>query len=328
MSKLDIAEKRLPQDGRIKIKLRSHGRLRELDFRVSTLPTLFGEKVVLRLLDKERLMLDMTRLGFEPESLVKFQRNISKPYGMVLVTGPTGSGKTNTLYSALQSLNTPQTNIMTAEDPVEFNLAGINQVQVREQIGLNFAAALRSFLRQDPNIILVGEIRDFETAEIAIKAALTGHLVLSTLHTNDAPSTISRLMNMGIEPFLVATSVNLIQAQRLIRRICSECKVEQSLPPEALAEVGFSPAEAKTMKTYKGQGCAKCNDTGYKGRIGLYEVMEVTDEVRELILIGASALELRKRAIEDGMITLRESGLQKIRNGVTTLEEVVRETVA
>ena len=328
MSKLDIAEKRLPQDGRIKIKLRSHGRSRELDFRVSTLPTLFGEKVVMRLLDKEKLMLDMTRLGFEPESLVKFQRNISKPYGMVLVTGPTGSGKTNTLYSALQSLNTPQTNIMTAEDPVEFNLVGINQVQVREQIGLNFAAALRSFLRQDPNIILVGEIRDFETAEIAIKAALTGHLVLSTLHTNDAPSTISRLMNMGIEPFLVATSVNLIQAQRLIRRICSDCKAEQPLPPEALIEVGFTSAEAKTMKTYKGQGCKTCNDTGYKGRIGLYEVLEVTDEVRELILIGASALELRKRAIEDGMITLRESGLQKIRLGVTTLEEVVRETVA
>jgi type IV pilus assembly protein PilB len=328
MSKLDIAEKRLPQDGRIKIKLRSHGRSRELDFRVSTLPTLFGEKVVMRLLDKEKLMLDMTRLGFEPESLVKFQRNISKPYGMVLVTGPTGSGKTNTLYSALQSLNTPQTNIMTAEDPVEFNLVGINQVQVREQIGLNFAAALRSFLRQDPNIILVGEIRDFETAEIAIKAALTGHLVLSTLHTNDAPSTISRLMNMGIEPFLVATSVNLIQAQRLIRRICSDCKAEQPLPPEALIEVGFTSAEAKTMKNYKGQGCKTCNDTGYKGRIGLYEVLEVTDEVRELILIGASALELRKRAIEDGMITLRESGLQKIRLGVTTLEEVVRETVA
>ncbi len=328
MAKLDIAEKRLPQDGRIKIKLKHRGRSRELDFRVSTLPTLFGEKVVLRLLDKERLMLDMTRLGFEPESLLKFQRNISKPYGMVLVTGPTGSGKTNTLYSALQSLNQPQTNIMTAEDPVEFNLAGINQVQVREQIGLNFAAALRSFLRQDPNIILVGEIRDFETAEIAIKAALTGHLVLSTLHTNDAPSTISRLMNMGIEPFLVATSVNLIQAQRLIRRICNECKVEHHVPPEALLEVGFSPAEVKEMKTYKGQGCKTCNETGYKGRIGLYEVMEVTDEVRELILIGASALELRKRAIEDGMITLRESGLQKIRNGVTTLDEVVRETVA
>jgi type IV pilus assembly protein PilB len=328
MSKLDISEKRLPQDGRIKIKLKAHGRSRELDFRVSTLPTLFGEKVVLRLLDKERLMLDMTKLGFESESLVKFQRNISKPYGMVLVTGPTGSGKTNTLYSALQTLNTSETNIMTAEDPVEFNLPGINQVQMKEQIGLNFAAALRSFLRQDPNIILVGEVRDFETAEIAIKAALTGHLVLSTLHTNDAPSTISRLMNMGIEPFLVATSVNLIQAQRLIRRICKDCRAEHPLPPEALTEVGFSPEEAKQLKTYKGSGCKTCNNTGYKGRIGLYEVMEVTDEIRELILIGASSLELRKRAVEDGMITLRESGLQKIKNGVTTLEEVVRETVA
>jgi type IV pilus assembly protein PilB len=328
LSKLDIAEKRLPQDGRIKIKLKVHGRSRELDFRVSTLPTLFGEKVVLRLLDKERLMLDMTKLGFEPESLVKFQRNITKPYGMVLVTGPTGSGKTNTLYSALQALNTPETNIMTAEDPVEFNLPGINQVQMKEQIGLNFAAALRSFLRQDPNIILVGEVRDFETAEIAIKAALTGHLVLSTLHTNDAPSTISRLMNMGIEPFLVATSVNLIQAQRLIRRICKDCKTEHNLPPEGLAEVGFSKEEVAQLKTYKGAGCSKCNNTGYKGRVGLYEVMEVTEDIRELILIGASALELRKRAIEDGMITLRESGLQKIRNGITTLEEVVRETVA
>lgn len=328
MSKLDISEKRLPQDGRIKIKVKVDARSRELDFRVSTLPTLFGEKVVLRLLDKENLMLDMTKLGFEPESLVKFQRNISKPYGMVLVTGPTGSGKTNTLYSALQSLNTVETNIMTAEDPVEFNLMGINQVQMKEQIGLNFAAALRSFLRQDPNIVLVGEIRDFETAEIAIKAALTGHLVLSTLHTNDAPSTISRLMNMGIEPFLVATSVNLIQAQRLIRRICKECKQEHPMPPEALVEVGFSVDEAKSLKTYKGQGCATCNNTGYKGRIGLYEVMEITDELRELILIGASALELRKKAIEDGMITLRESGLHKIREGVTTIEEVVRETVA
>jgi len=328
MSKLDISEKRLPQDGRIKIKVKIDARSRELDFRVSSLPTLFGEKVVLRLLDKENLMLDMTKLGFEPESLVKFQRNISRPYGMVLVTGPTGSGKTNTLYSALQSLNTIQTNIMTAEDPVEFNLMGINQVQMKEQIGLNFAAALRSFLRQDPNIILVGEIRDFETAEIAIKAALTGHLVLSTLHTNDAPSTISRLMNMGIEPFLVATSVNLIQAQRLIRRVCKDCKTEHTSPAEALIEVGFSAEEAKTLKTYKGKGCATCNNTGYKGRIGLYEVMEVTDEVRELILIGASALELRKKAIEDGMITLRESGLYKIRAGVTTIEEVVRETVA
>jgi len=328
MSKLDISEKRLPQDGRIKIKVKVDSRSRELDFRVSTLPTLFGEKVVLRLLDKQNLMLDMTKLGFEAESLTKFKRNISKPYGMVLVTGPTGSGKTNTLYSALQSLNTIQTNIMTAEDPVEFNLPGINQVQMKEQIGLNFAAALRSFLRQDPNIVLVGEIRDFETAEIAIKAALTGHLVLSTLHTNDAPSTISRLMNMGIEPFLVATSVNLIQAQRLIRRICKDCKQEHQTPAEALIEVGFSVEEGKTIKTFKGKGCATCNNTGYKGRIGLYEVMEITDEIRELILIGASALELRKKAIDDGMITLRESGLYKIREGVTTPEEVVRETVA
>ncbi len=328
MSKLDISEKRLPQDGRIKIKVKVDSRSRELDFRVSTLPTLFGEKVVLRLLDKQNLMLDMTKLGFEPESLVKFKRNISKPYGMVLVTGPTGSGKTNTLYSALQSLNTVDTNIMTAEDPVEFNLPGINQVQMKEQIGLNFAAALRSFLRQDPNIVLVGEIRDFETAEIAIKAALTGHLVLSTLHTNDAPSTISRLMNMGIEPFLVATSVNLIQAQRLIRRICKDCKQENQTPMEALVEVGFRADEAKSLKTYKGKGCATCNNTGYKGRIGLYEVLEITDEIRELILIGASALELRKKAVDDGMITLRESGLYKIRAGVTTIEEVVRETVA
>jgi len=328
MSKLDISEKRLPQDGRIKVKVKIDSRSRELDFRVSTLPTLFGEKVVLRLLDKMNLMLDMTKLGFEPESLVKFQRNIAKPYGMVLVTGPTGSGKTNTLYSALQSLNTVDTNIMTAEDPVEFNLMGINQVQMKEQIGLNFAAALRSFLRQDPNIILVGEIRDFETAEIAIKAALTGHMVLSTLHTNDAPSTISRLMNMGIEPFLVATSVNLIQAQRLIRRVCKECKQEQPTPPEALIEIGFSAEEAKSLKIFKGKGCLTCNNTGYKGRIGLYEVLEVTDEIRELILIGASALELRKKAIDDGMLTLRASGLQKIRGGVTTIEEVVRETVA
>jgi type IV pilus assembly protein PilB len=328
MAKLDISEKRLPQDGRIKIKLKADGKSRELDFRVSTLPTLFGEKVVMRLLDKEKLMLDMTKLGFEPESLEKFKRNISRPYGMVLVTGPTGSGKTNTLYSALQSLNTNETNIMTAEDPVEFNLVGVNQVQMKEQIGLNFAAALRSFLRQDPNIILVGEIRDFETAEIAIKAALTGHLVLSTLHTNDAPSTISRLMNMGIEPFLVATSVNLIQAQRLIRRVCSECKAEYPTPVEALIEVGFTKDEAKQLKLYKGKGCAKCNNTGYKGRVGLYEVMEITDDIRELILIGASALELRKRAVEQGMLTLRQSGLMKIKNGITTIEEVVRETVA
>ena len=327
MAKLDISEKRLPQDGRIKIKVKIDNRSRELDFRVSTLPTLFGEKIVLRLLDKDKLMLDMTKLGFEQKSLEIFQRNIAKPYGMVLVTGPTGSGKTNTLYSALQSLNTSETNIMTAEDPVEFNLPGINQVQMKEQIGLNFAAALRSFLRQDPNIVLVGEIRDFETAEIAIKAALTGHLVLSTLHTNDAPSTISRMVNMGIEPFLVATSVNIIQAQRLIRRVCSNCKEEQKVPVEAFTEIGFSVEEAPTLKSYKGRGCDVCNGTGYKGRIGLYEVMEVTDELRELIIIGASAIELRKKAIELGMITLRGSGLHKLREGITTIEEVVKETV-
>lgn len=327
MSKLDISEKRLPQDGRIKIKVKIDNRSRELDFRVSTLPTLFGEKVVLRLLDKEKLMLDMTKLGFEVESLEKFQRAIANPYGMVLVTGPTGSGKTNTLYSALQSLNTPETNIMTAEDPVEFNLQGINQVQMKEQIGLNFAAALRSFLRQDPNIVLVGEIRDFETAEIAIKAALTGHLVLSTLHTNDAPSTISRLVNMGIEPFLVATSVNIIQAQRLIRRVCKDCKEEVHMPSEGLVEIGFKPEEVGDIRLYKGRGCQTCNNTGYKGRVGLYEVMEITDDLRELIIIGASAMELRRKAIELGMITLRESGLCKIRDGITTIEEVVKETV-
>ncbi|NNE68054.1 MAG: type IV-A pilus assembly ATPase PilB [Pyrinomonadaceae bacterium] len=328
MAKLDISEKRLPQDGRIKIKVKIDNRSRELDFRVSTLPTLFGEKVVLRLLDKEKLMLDMTKLGFEERSLEMFKRNIEKPYGMVLVTGPTGSGKTNTLYSALQSLNTSETNIMTAEDPVEFNLKGINQVQMKEQIGLNFAAALRSFLRQDPNIVLVGEIRDFETAEIAIKAALTGHLVLSTLHTNDAPSTVSRMVNMGIEPFLVATSVNLIQAQRLIRRICSECKEEHEIPVEGLIEIGFSEEEADELTMYKGKGCDRCNNTGYKGRVGLFEVMEMTDELRELVIIGASSIEIRKKAIETGMLSLRDSGLQKLRDGITTIEEVVKETVA
>ncbi|MEO8041139.1 MAG: type IV-A pilus assembly ATPase PilB [Acidobacteriota bacterium] len=327
MAKLDISEKRLPQDGRIKIKVKIDDRSRELDFRVSTLPTLFGEKVVLRLLDKDKLMLDMAGLGFEPDSLEKFKRNIANPYGMVLVTGPTGSGKTNTLYSALQSLNTSETNIMTAEDPVEFNLEGINQVQMKEQIGLNFAAALRSFLRQDPNIILVGEIRDFETAEIAIKAALTGHLVFSTLHTNDAPSTISRLVNMGIEPFLVATSVNIIQAQRLIRRICNNCREEVHFPPEGLVEIGFKEEESRTLKMYRGRGCDICLNTGYKGRVGLYEVMEITDDLRELIIIGASAIELRRKAIELGMITLRESGLCKLRDGITTVEEVVKETV-
>jgi type IV pilus assembly protein PilB len=327
MAKLDIAEKRLPQDGRIMIKFKADGKKKELDFRVSTVPTLYGEKIVLRLLDKENLRLDMTKLGFEAESLKKFERNILKPYGMVLVTGPTGSGKTNTLYSSVSRLNQVDTNIMTAEDPVEFQLAGINQVQMKEQIGLNFAAALRAFLRQDPNIILVGEIRDFETAEIAVKAALTGHLVLSTLHTNDAPSTISRLMNMGIEPFLVATSVNLICAQRLVRRICSNCKEELEVPEQALIDAGYSPEEVKTTKIYHGKGCTTCNKGGYKGRTGLYEVMEVNDELRELILVGASALELKKKAIEQGMITLRRSGLIKVAAGMTTMEEVLRETV-
>ncbi len=327
MSKLDISEKRLPQDGRIMIKLMKDGRKKQLDFRVSVLPTLHGEKIVMRLLDKENLRLDMTKLGFEPESLAKFQKAIFKPYGMVLVTGPTGSGKTNTLYSSIAQLNKPETNILTAEDPVEFELPGINQVQMKEQIGLNFATALRSFLRQDPNIILVGEIRDFETAEIAIKAALTGHLVLSTLHTNDAPSTISRLMNMGIEPFLVATSVHLIGAQRLVRRICSECKVPDQIAPQVLIDAGYAPEQAKTVKIYKGQGCPACGNKGYKGRVGLYEVLEITDELRELILVGASALELKKKGLEQGMISLRRSGLIKVAAGLTTLEEVIRETV-
>jgi type IV pilus assembly protein PilB len=327
MAKLDISEKRLPQDGRIMIKYRKDGKIKDLDFRVSTIPALYGEKIVMRLLDKENLRLDMTKLGFESESLTKFERAILRPYGMVLVTGPTGSGKTNTLYSSISRLNTPETNIMTAEDPVEFQLAGINQVQMKDQIGLNFAAALRAFLRQDPNIILVGEIRDFETAEIAVKAALTGHLVLSTLHTNDAPSTISRLMNMGIEPFLVATSVNLICAQRLVRRICSNCKEVLKVPDQAMLDAGYTQDELATTQIFIGKGCATCNKTGYKGRVGLYEVMEINDELRELILVGASALELKKKAVDNGMLTLRRSGLTKVALGMTTIEEVVRETV-
>jgi type IV pilus assembly protein PilB len=327
MAKLDIAEKRLPQDGRIKIKMRVENRTRDLDFRVSCLPTLWGEKIVMRLLDKSKLMLDMTKLGFEPHSLERFKNAIAKPYGIVLVTGPTGSGKTNTLYSALAALNKPETNIMTAEDPVEFNLAGVNQVQVRENIGLNFAAVLRSFLRQDPNIILVGEIRDYETAEIAVKAALTGHLVLSTLHTNDAPSTVSRMVNMGIEPFLVGTAVNLIQAQRLIRRVCKNCKIEDDVPSKTLIDVGYEPEEASEIKVFKGKGCGACNGTGYKGRIGLYEVMEITEGIRDLVMVGATAVEIKRKALEEGMLTLRMSGLEKIKAGVTTIEEVLRETV-
>jgi len=327
MAKMDISEKRLPQDGRIKVRTTFDGKKKEIDYRVSSLPTLFGEKIVLRILDKDNLPLDMSKLGFEEESLKKIEKAILKPYGMVLVTGPTGSGKTSTLYSALNRLNTPETNIMTAEDPVEYNFRGINQVQIKEQIGLTFAAALRSFLRQDPNIILVGEIRDFETTEIAIKAALTGHLVLSSLHTNDAPSTISRMLNMGIEPFLVATSVHLICAQRLIRKICTSCKTEIKTPLQALIKAGFAQEDAKNVQTFKGEGCKTCNGTGYKGRIGMYEVMEIGEDIQELILVGASSQEIRRKAIEEGMFTLRRSGLEKIKAGLTTLDEVLRETV-
>ncbi len=328
LSKMDIAEKRLPQNGRIKFKLKGgDGNPKEVDMRVSTLPTIFGEKVVIRILDKSQLKLDLTQLGFEPISLQRFEDAISKPWGIILVTGPTGSGKTNTLYSAISKLNTPDTNILTAEDPVEFNIQGINQVNVRDDIGLTFAEALRAFLRQDPNIILVGEIRDFETADIAMKAALTGHLVFSTIHTNDAASTISRLVNMGIEPFLVANALILIVAQRLVRRLCNKCKVLNPLSPQVLIELGFMPDEIKNLKVYKPKGCADCNHTGYRGRIGLFEVMSITDEIRELIVSGAHAIEIRNKAIEQGMITLRRSGLEKIKNGITSVEEVVRETM-
>ncbi len=327
MARLDIAEKRLPQDGRIKTRFVDRGRNRDIDFRVSVLPTLFGEKVVLRLLDPEGLKLDMTKLGFEPEALTRFMRAIRKPWGMVLVTGPTGSGKTNTLYSSLGQINDPHVNIMTAEDPVEFNLQGVNQVPVRESIGLNFAAVLRSFLRQDPNIILVGEIRDGETASIGVKAALTGHLVLSTLHTNDAPSSINRLVNMGIEPFLVANSVNLIAAQRLVRRVCSQCAEPTGASVAELTEAGFKPDDAKTVRPMHGKGCDRCNGSGYKGRVGVFEVMEISERLREMIIVGAPSAELRAAAIEEGMLTLRMSGLEKVRQGLTTLEEVVRETM-
>jgi type IV pilus assembly protein PilB len=325
MSRLDIAERRLPQDGRIKLKL---GKGRDMDFRVSVMPTLFGEKTVLRLLDKANLQLDMTKLGFEEKPLRHFKDAIHKPFGMVLVTGPTGSGKTTTLYSALSELNSPEVNISTAEDPVEFNLHGINQVQMHEEIGLTFASALRSFLRQDPDIIMVGEIRDFETAEIAVKAALTGHLVLSTLHTNDAPQTINRLLNMGVEPFLVASSVLLILAQRLSRRICPNCKIEIDPPVEALRDLGVKMDEIGTFPVFEGRGCAQCSNTGFKGRIALYEVMPITDEIKELILAGASSMEIKREAIRLGMDTLRMAGLNKLKEGVTTINEVARTTMA
>ena len=328
MAKLDIAERRLPQDGRIRIRGGEGGAAREIDLRVSCLPTLFGEKIVLRLLDRAHLALDLTRLGFEPAALARLEANIRRPWGMVLVTGPTGSGKTSTLYSSIARINAPDTNILTAEDPVEFNLSGVNQVQIREGIGLTFAAALRAFLRQDPNIILVGEIRDVDTAGIAIKAALTGHLVLSTLHTNDAPSTVIRLVNMGMEPFLVAGAVTLICAQRLVRRICARCSEPDASPAPALVDIGFDAAEAATVAPRRGSGCDACSGTGYRGRVGLYEVMEVTDSLRSLILAGAPAGDLRRRAVEEGMVTLRQSGLRKIAQGVTTVDEVTRETAA
>jgi len=324
MSSMDIAERRLPQDGRIKLK--THGK--EMDFRVSVLPTLFGEKIVLRLLDKSNLQLDMTKLGFEDQALEHFKEAIYQPYGMVLVTGPTGSGKTTTLYSALSELNKTTQNISTAEDPVEYNLLGINQVQMHEEIGLNFASALRAFLRQDPDIIMVGEIRDFETAEIGVKAALTGHLVLSTLHTNDAPSTIHRLLNMGVEPFLVTSSVNLILAQRLCRKICEKCKQVIDTHPQVLTDMGMTRKQAGESVVYVGKGCDACNHSGYKGRIALYEVMPLGEELKELVLEGASGMELKRAAMRAGMKTLRQSGLEKIRAGITTVDEVLRVSAA
>ena len=322
MSKLNIAEKRLPQDGRI--RMRSAGK--DIDLRVSTLPTIFGEKVVMRVLDRSSVRVELEQLGFEPNDLSRYLAAIKKPYGMILVTGPTGSGKTTTLYASLNKINREDVNIMTVEDPVEYNIEGINQVHVKEDIGLTFAAALRSFLRQDPDIIMVGEIRDSETAEIAIRAALTGHLVFSTLHTNDAPSTVMRLVDMGIERYLIASSLVLILAQRLVRKICPYCKKEVSIPPKALEEIGFSEEEAKTVKIYKGEGCDNCNGTGYKGRVALYEVMPISEKLRRMILEGASTEELRQQAIEEGMSTLRMSGLKKIKEGVTTIDEVMNVT--
>ncbi|MFZ4857243.1 MAG: type IV-A pilus assembly ATPase PilB [Desulfuromonadaceae bacterium] len=325
MAELDIAERRLPQDGRIKIKL---GGGKDMDFRVSCLPTLFGEKIVMRLLDKGNLQTDLTKLGYEPEALAHFMHEIHKPFGMVLVTGPTGSGKTVSLYSAIAELNKVSENISTAEDPVEFNFAGINQVQMHEDIGLNFSAALRSFLRQDPDIIMIGEIRDFETAEIAIKAALTGHMVLSTLHTNDAPATINRLLNMGIEPFLVASAVNLITAQRLARRVCGECKQPENIPVQALIDAGVSPEEAPSYVCMRGKGCPTCNNTGYKGRVGFYQVMPMREEIKELILNGANTSEIKRESMRIGIKTMRQSGLTKLKEGVTSFEEVLRITVS
>jgi type IV pilus assembly protein PilB len=325
MSQLDIAERRLPQDGRIKIKM---DRDRDVDFRVSVLPTLFGEKVVLRLLDKSGLQLDMTHLGFEESDLKHFTKAIGQPFGMILVTGPTGSGKTTTLYSALSQLNKVDRNITTAEDPVEYNLMGVNQVQIHEDIDLTFANSLRAFLRQDPDIILVGEIRDYETAEISIKAALTGHLVLSTLHTNDAPSTVSRLLNMGIEPFLISSSIILIIAQRLVRKICPDCKAPTTLPDQACVDLGITPEEIRDITLYKGSGCKNCSNTGFRGRVAVFEAMQVTDNLKELILKGASHSEIKQEALNTGMATLRKNAINKMKKGLTTAEEVLRITFA
>ena len=328
LSNMDIAEKRLPQDGRIKMKVKLEiGGRREVDMRISSLPTIFGEKIVSRILDRQMLRLDMTELGFEEDSLEIFKEAIYRPWGIILVTGPTGSGKTNTLYSAVSNLNSLEKNILTAEDPVEFNIPGINQVHIKDEIGLDFPRALRSFLRQDPDIMLIGEMRDLETVDIAIKAALTGHLVFSTVHTNDAASTVMRLINMNVEPFLIADSVILIVAQRLVRRLCQKCKVSHKLPEKALIDIGFTPEEVKSVSVWKAAGCDTCNNTGYKGRIGLYEVMRVDDEIREMILVRAQSREIKKKAMEKGMNTLRRSGLIKIKNGVTSIEEVLRESV-
>ena len=328
LSNMDIAEKRLPQDGRIKLKVKlENGGRKEVDMRISALPTIFGEKVVARILDKTMLRLDLTELGFEEDSLEIFKEAIHRPWGIILVTGPTGSGKTNTLYSAVSTLNSLEKNILTAEDPVEFNIPGINQVHIKEEIGLNFPNTLRSFLRQDPDIMLVGEMRDFETVDIAIKAALTGHLVFSTVHTNDAASTIIRLVNMNIEPFLIADSVILIVAQRLVRRLCPKCRVDHKLPVKALIDMGFTAEEAEKGQVKKAQGCDFCNNTGYKGRIALFEVLPIDDAIRELILVRAQSREIKKTSMEKGMITLRRSGLIKIKNGITSVEEVLRETV-
>lgn len=323
LSHLDISERRLPQDGRFKLKF---GKGREIDFRVSTLPAIFGEKVVLRILDKANLKLDLNGIGMEEKAMQEFQEALDKPYGMILVTGPTGSGKTTTLYSALNRLNRPDINIMTAEDPVEYNFFGINQVQMREEIGLTFAAALRSFLRQDPDIIMVGEIRDFETAEIGVKAALTGHLVLSTLHTNDAPGAVTRLVNMGIEPFLLSSSLLLVIGQRLARRICPECKTEQQMSSETLSKIGFTPEQIATAKCYVGAGCSNCANTGYRGRLAIYEVLPIKDEMKDLILQGASAHEVKREAMRLGMLTLRQSGILKVLGGQTSIDELIRVT--